>query len=55
MKTSPQVRPPWRADGLSKQALRVPETARKQATVLGNGAEGVPALLKVLAELGVLP
>jgi electron transfer flavoprotein beta subunit len=48
-------RPPWRADGLSKQALRVPQAPRKQATVLGNGAEAVPALLKVLAELGVLP
>jgi hypothetical protein len=33
----------------------VPETERKQATVLGNGEDAVPALLAVLDELGVLP
>jgi electron transfer flavoprotein beta subunit len=47
--------PQWRPDGLRKQALRVPETERKQATVLGNGEDAVPALLAVLDELGVLP
>jgi electron transfer flavoprotein beta subunit len=34
--------------------LRVPEAPRKQATVLGRGAEAVPALVSVLAEIGVL-
>ena len=50
-----QSHPPWRPEGLRKQALRVPETTGKQATVLGTGAGAVPALLEVLAELGVLP
>jgi hypothetical protein len=34
--------------------LRVPEVARKQATVLGRGPDAVPALVAVLAEIGVL-
>jgi electron transfer flavoprotein beta subunit len=34
--------------------LRVPETPRKQATVLGHGADAVPALVAVLADIGVL-
>jgi len=34
--------------------LRVPAAPRKQATVLGRGAEAVPALVSVLAEIGVL-
>jgi hypothetical protein len=33
----------------------VPETERKQATVLGTGVDAVPALVKVLEEMGVLP
>jgi hypothetical protein len=33
----------------------VPETERKQATVLGNGVDAVPALLTLLDEMGVLP
>lgn len=47
--------PQWQPDALRKESLRVPETPRKQATVLGTGAEAVPALVGVLAELGVLP
>jgi electron transfer flavoprotein beta subunit len=47
--------PQWRTEGLRKLSLRVPETERKQATVLGTGAEAVPALVKVLEDLGVLP
>src|SRR5215472_1511175 len=43
--------PQWRPDGLRKQALRVPETERKQATVLGTGVDAVPALVTVLDEL----
>jgi electron transfer flavoprotein beta subunit len=42
--------PPWRDEGLRKQRLRVPETARHQAQVL----DGVPDLVRVLDELGVL-
>jgi electron transfer flavoprotein beta subunit len=34
--------------------LRVPEAPRKQATVLGHGADAVPALVAVLADIGVL-
>ncbi|HEY1668907.1 MAG TPA: hypothetical protein VGG54_24705 [Trebonia sp.] len=34
--------------------LRVPEAPRKQATVLGRGPDAVPALVSVLAEIGVL-
>jgi electron transfer flavoprotein beta subunit len=47
--------PPWQPDGLRMASLRVPETERKQATVLGNGVDAVPALVRVLEELGVLP
>jgi len=35
--------------------LRVPDAPRKQATVLGHGPDAVPALVAVLAEIGVLP
>ncbi len=34
--------------------LRVPDVPRKQATVLGHGPDAVPALMSVLAEIGVL-
>ncbi|HEX9041786.1 MAG TPA: electron transfer flavoprotein subunit beta/FixA family protein [Trebonia sp.] len=34
--------------------LRVPDAPRKQATVLGQGSAAVPALVAVLAELGVI-
>ena len=47
--------PEWSADRLRRQALRVPETQRKQATVLGTGADAVPALVRVMEEWGVLP
>jgi electron transfer flavoprotein beta subunit len=47
--------PRWRDDGLRKRILRVPATQRKQATVLGTGADGVPALVGVLEEWGLLP
>jgi electron transfer flavoprotein beta subunit len=36
-------------------SLRVPAAAGRQATVLGHGVDAVPALVSVLAELGVLP
>jgi electron transfer flavoprotein beta subunit len=51
-----QVPVPSGADeGLRMTSLRVPAVARRQATVLGHGAAGVPALVSVLDELGVLP
>jgi electron transfer flavoprotein beta subunit len=46
--------PAWAAEGLRKETLRVPEGSRRQATVLGHGAEAVPELVRVLDELGVL-
>ena len=50
-----QHEPQWQPEELRKQGLRVPEAERKRATVLGNGPDAVPALVGVLAELGVLP
>ena len=42
------------SEGLRKRRLRVPEAAAHQAKVLGEGASAVPALVRVLEELGVL-
>jgi electron transfer flavoprotein beta subunit len=47
--------PTWQNEGMRKQALRVPAAERKQAEVLGTGADAVPALMRVLEEWGVLP
>lgn len=47
--------PAERPEGLRKLGLRVPAAGRQQAQVLGTGAEAVPALVDLLAELGVLP
>ena len=49
-----QYQPPRQPEGLRKQRLRVPETPQHQATVLGTGTGAVPALVRVLEELGVL-
>jgi electron transfer flavoprotein beta subunit len=46
--------PQWQDEGLHKRLLRVPATERKQATVLGTGADAVPALIGVFEEWGVL-
>jgi electron transfer flavoprotein beta subunit len=43
-----------RAEGLRKDRLRVPAREHRQAKVLGSGAEAVPALVRLLEELGVL-
>src|SRR5499425_2964166 len=40
--------PQWQEEGLRKRSLRVPAAERKQATVLGTGADAVPALIGVL-------
>ena len=47
--------PQWQEEGLRKRLLRVPAAERKQATVLGSGADAVPALIGVFEEWGVLP
>jgi electron transfer flavoprotein beta subunit len=47
--------PEWQAEGLRKEGLRLPAETRKRAQVLGNGVDAVPALVALLAELGVLP
>jgi len=47
--------PQWQGEGLRKRLLRVPATEPKQATVLGTGADAVPALIGVFEEWGVLP
>ncbi|HLK00283.1 MAG TPA: electron transfer flavoprotein subunit beta/FixA family protein [Streptosporangiaceae bacterium] len=44
----------WQAEGLHKTGLRVPETVRHEAAVLGTGVDAVPELVRVLDELGVL-
>jgi electron transfer flavoprotein beta subunit len=46
--------PAWAAEGLRKETLRVPASAKHQATVLGNGPDAVPDLVRVLDELGLL-
>jgi len=46
--------PAWAAEGLRKQALRVPPSSKHQAAVLGHGVDAVPELVRVLDELGVL-
>jgi electron transfer flavoprotein beta subunit len=42
------------AQDVRMTSLRVPDAPRKQATVLGRGAEAVSALVNVLVELGVV-
>lgn len=49
------LHPQWQADGVRKERLRVPEVSRQRAEVLGHGVGAVPALVEVLAGLGVLP
>lgn len=49
-----QHQPQWQPEGLRKTGLRVPETVQHQATMLGHGADAVPALVRVLEELGML-
>jgi electron transfer flavoprotein beta subunit len=41
-------------DGLRMTMLRVPAGSGREAVVLGHGADAVPALVSVLADLGVL-
>jgi len=41
-------------DGLRMTRLRVPAVSGREAVVLGHGIDAVPALVSVLADLGVL-
>jgi electron transfer flavoprotein beta subunit len=44
----------WAAEGLRKSSLRVPESVKHEAEVLGNGVDAVPDLVRVLDELGIV-
>jgi electron transfer flavoprotein beta subunit len=47
--------PAARADqDVRMTSLRVPDSPKRQATVVGQGAAAVPALVNVLVELGVV-
>ena len=48
------LRPAWQADSLRKERLRVPAVPRQRAEILGHGVDAVPALVRVLDDLGVL-
>jgi len=45
----------WQADGVRKERLRVPEVRRQRAEILGGDAAAAPELVRVLADIGVLP
>jgi len=47
-------KPAWQPDGLRKIALRVPTGSAQRARVLGQGADAVPELIRVLGDIGVL-
>ncbi|HKB30902.1 MAG TPA: electron transfer flavoprotein subunit beta/FixA family protein [Streptosporangiaceae bacterium] len=49
-----QARPQWHGEGLRMQRLRVPAQDHTRAEILGRGAAAVPALVRLLEELGVL-
>ena len=46
--------PQWRDEGLRKTGLRVPAGENRRAEILGTGTDAVPALVRLLDELGVL-
>jgi electron transfer flavoprotein beta subunit len=49
------LQPSWQPEGLRKERLRLPAEARKQAEIIGSGADAVPALVALLDKLGMLP
>ncbi|MGO8874616.1 MAG: electron transfer flavoprotein subunit beta/FixA family protein [Acidimicrobiales bacterium] len=49
-----EIEPEWREEGIHLDSLRVPESERRQAVVLGRGVEAVPALVDLLEQLGML-
>jgi electron transfer flavoprotein beta subunit len=46
--------PDWRPGGLEKIVLRLPQTEVTTAEVLGQGADAAPAVVDLLARIGVL-
>jgi electron transfer flavoprotein beta subunit len=46
--------PRWHSEGLRTERLRVPAGEQKRAQILGTGPDAVPALVRLLDELGVL-
>ena len=50
-----RFQPQYGGDGLRKERLRVPAGETRRAEILGPGADAVPALVRLLDELGVLP
>jgi electron transfer flavoprotein beta subunit len=46
--------PQWHAEGIRTERLRVPAGEQKRAQILGTGPDAVPALVRLLDELGVL-
>ena len=50
-----EFEPAWQASAVQKVTLRVPNVARERAEIIGTGLDGVPALLALLDQLGVLP
>jgi electron transfer flavoprotein beta subunit len=49
------LRPRWQPDGLRRERLHVPAAPGQRAEILGAGTDAVPALVRVLDGLGVLP
>jgi electron transfer flavoprotein beta subunit len=49
-----RVTPEWRAGGLEKIGLRLPQEERSRAEVIGQGPEAAPALVDLLERIGVL-
>jgi electron transfer flavoprotein beta subunit len=48
------LEPEHEPEGLEMQALRVPRVERRSAEVIGHGRDAVPALVELLARLGVI-
>ncbi len=44
----------WHAGTMRTQRLRVPVEPRERAEILGEGVEGVPALVALLEQWGIL-
>ncbi|HEY1761834.1 MAG TPA: hypothetical protein VGG17_04485 [Acidimicrobiales bacterium] len=44
----------WRDGSLRTERLRIPVEPRERAEILGNGVEGVPALVALLEQWGIL-
>ncbi|MEX2011126.1 MAG: electron transfer flavoprotein subunit beta/FixA family protein [Chloroflexota bacterium] len=50
-----KVSPEWRAGGLEKIGLRLPQEERTRAEVIGQGAEAAGAIVDLLVKIGVVP